>query len=309
MCGIGNDQDLSYCGGASIRKRPLRGTISPHPLKDDLNPRDGQLMHHYINLVPTYESIATSEQLGPNVFWTLSAIRYASVTGDFDWLIKMEPFLSLSAHFLLSFFDEDASMLLVPGPLWIDVLVRENYTSDSNAIVPYVFREFANVFDILHESGHKYKDSHKSFSMELRRIADSIIEGMNKFLWDEKDNDHYITQLNHDKTTTRDFIDYDSNLLAIAFDVAPTDKISKILTRVDSGPYTHIRGTWCSEIPYTGDACDCYIVGGSVCGDSIVTLGRIGWADAIARKKVGDLKTFEDLLLVPLQNDLIKDTW
>ena len=99
---------------------------------------------------------------------------------------------------------------------------------------------------------------------------------MNKLLWDEKDNDHFITQLNHDHSTTRDFIDYDANLLAVAFDVANSDRIPSILTRVDSGPYTHIRGTWCSEIPYTGDACDCYIVGGSVCGDSIVTLGRIG---------------------------------
>lgn len=35
----------------------------------------------------------------------------------------------------------------------------------------------------------------------------------------------------------------------------------------------------------------------------------LGWADAIARKKVGDLKTFETLLLEPLQNDLIQDTW
>lgn len=34
-----------------------------------------------------------------------------------------------------------------------------------------------------------------------------------------------------------------------------------------------------------------------------------GWADAIARKKVGDLKTFETLLLEPLQQDLVRDTW
>lgn len=276
MCGIGKDQDPFYCGAASVRRRPLRGSVSPHPLKEELNPRDGQLMHHYINLSPTYESIATSEQLGPNVFWTLSALRYASVTGDFDWLLKMEPYLSLSAHFLLSFFDEDASLLLVPGPLWIDVLVRENYTSDSNAIAPYVFREFAAAFDLLHESNHIYRDAHKSFSEELRRIADAIVEGTNSHLWSDTDNDHYVTQLNHDMTTTRDFVDYDSNLLAIAFDVAPEDRIPKIFSRVDEGPYTHIRATWCSEVPYTGDACDCYIVGGSVCGDSVVTLGRIG---------------------------------
>jgi hypothetical protein len=188
----------------------------------------------------------------------------------------MEPFLSLSAHFLFSFFDEDASMLLVPGPLWIDVLVRENYTSDSNAIVPYIFREFADGFDLLHQSNHKNKAAHKSYATELRRIADAIVAGMNKNLWHTADDDHYITQLNHDMSTTRDFIDYDSNLLAVAFDVAPQDRIPKILARVDAGPYTHVRGTWCSEIPYTGDRCDCYIVGGSVCGDSVVTLGRIG---------------------------------
>lgn len=43
--------------------------------------------------------------------------------------------------------------------------------------------------------------------------------------------------------------------------------------------------------------------------DSIVTLGRIGWADSHARKRVGDLATFDKLLLEPLQKDLIKDTW
>jgi hypothetical protein len=102
-------------------------------------------MHHFINLVPTYESIATSEQLGPNVFWTLSAIRYASLNNDAEWLQKMLPFFELSARYLTSFYDEDQGMLLVPGPLWIDVIVRENYTSDSNAIAPYIFRQLAEV--------------------------------------------------------------------------------------------------------------------------------------------------------------------
>lgn len=40
-----------------------------------------------------------------------------------------------------------------------------------------------------------------------------------------------------------------------------------------------------------------------------MTLGRIGWADSHARKRVGDLNTFNTLLLEPLQQDLIKDTW
>lgn len=147
------------------------------------------------------------------------------------------------------------------------------------------------------------------FSVELRRIADRISISMNELLWDVDNNDHYITQLNADLQTTRDFIDYDSNLLAVAFGVTPDDRVSSLLGRVDSGAYTHIRGTWCCEVPYSGDADDCYIVGGDVCGDSIVTLGRIGWADSHARKRVGDLNTFNSLLLEPLQRDLIDDTW
>lgn len=102
-------------------------------------------MHHFINLEPTYESIATSEQLGPNVFWTLSAIRYASLNNDPEWLQQMLPFFELSARYLTSFYDEDQGLLLVPGPLWIDVIVRENYTSDSNAIAPHIFRQLAEV--------------------------------------------------------------------------------------------------------------------------------------------------------------------
>jgi hypothetical protein len=147
------------------------------------------------------------------------------------------------------------------------------------------------------------------FSTELHRLADKITVSMNSLLWDLASNDHYITQLNADLKTTRDFIDYDSNLLAVAFGVAPDARLGRLLDRVDSGAYTHIRGTWCCELPYSGDAEDCYIVGGDVCGDSIVTLGRIGWADSHARKRVGDLQTFNSLLLEPLQRDLVDDTW
>ena len=141
--------------GSSTRLHPrLSSTLSvTHPnfltehkvSSGSVKPRTGQLMHHFINLVPTYESIATSEQLGPNVFWTLSAIRYASLNNDAEWLQKMLPFFELSARYLTSFYDEDQGMLLVPGPLWIDVIVRENYTSDSNAIAPYIFRQLAEV--------------------------------------------------------------------------------------------------------------------------------------------------------------------
>jgi hypothetical protein len=152
-CGIGKDADASYCDVAtSTRLHPrLASSLAvTHPAFPPSHtaagkPRTGQLMHHFINLKPTYESIATSEQLGPNVFWTLSAIRYASLTNDPEWLNKMLPFFELSARYLSSFFDEDQGLLLVPGPLWIDVIVRENYTSDSNAIAPHIFRQLAEV--------------------------------------------------------------------------------------------------------------------------------------------------------------------
>ena len=40
-----------------------------------------------------------------------------------------------------------------------------------------------------------------------------------------------------------------------------------------------------------------------------MTLARIGYIDAIARKQIGDLETFENLILLPLQIDLIQYTW
>lgn len=279
MCGIGSEQVDAYCQGASLRQRPEVSPKSPHRRASSLNPRDGQLMHHFINLVPTYESIASSEQLGPNVFWSLCAMKFAAVTGDMQWLQKMRPFLELSSHFLFSFFDEEVGLLMVPGPLWIDVLVRENYTSDSNAILPYVFRELADAFDILDAQSGQSSGDEGQWSAEMRRVADKIVTSMNSKLWEQSQDDHYFTQLNLDLQTTRDFIDYDANLLAVAFDVAPDRRVADILRRVDRGAYTHVRGTWCCELAYTGDREDCYIVGGDVCGDSVVTLARIGESD------------------------------
>lgn len=282
MCGLGSLQNKTYC-------------------EEDATHR-GQLMHHFVNLVPDYESIATSTQLGPNIFWTLTVIQYASVTGDLAWTAdKMLPFIDASTDYILNQYEADMGLLRVPGPLWIDVLVRENYTSDSNAAVVYLFEKLIPVYDALKGEGNDR-------SAQLRLVRDAIIKGMNQWLWSENDDDHFITQRNPDGTT-RDFIDYDSNLLAVAAGIVSDDRAKKILARVDSGPYTHVRGTWCCEVPYSGDADDCYIVGGTVCGDSVVTLARIGWVDSMARKRVGDVNTFLSKLLLPLQEDLLRDIW
>ena len=39
------------------------------------------------------------------------------------------------ADYVLSFYDEARGLVNAPGPLWIDVLVREGYTSDTNAFM------------------------------------------------------------------------------------------------------------------------------------------------------------------------------
>jgi hypothetical protein len=44
------------------------------------------------------------------------------------------------------------------------------------------------------------------------QLADRIAAAMNTHLWSD---DHYVTQMNPDGST-RDFIDYDSNLIATA---------------------------------------------------------------------------------------------
>jgi hypothetical protein len=201
-------------------------------------------MHHFVNLVPTYESIAGSEQLGPNVFWTMAVLRYVSITQDLTWARKIFPYIDLSVRFLITFFDSSCDLLSAPGPLWIDVIVRENYTSDSNAIIVPLFSEVADFYDML-QVDHE-------FSVLLRSLSSRVSAAMNTLLWSngnkmkganstDTSGDHFITQLNYDNTT-RDFVDYDSNLIAVAFGVVTPERAATILNRVDNGEFTHIRG-------------------------------------------------------------------
>ena len=50
----------------------------------------------------------------------------------------------------------------------------------------------------------------------MRSVSSRIALAMNSALWDENSNDHFIPQLDP-SGETRDFVDYDSNLLAVAF--------------------------------------------------------------------------------------------
>ena len=308
MCGIGTNEDKKYCGinRDRLKHQPLKlnrferlAKISRDE-RFNASSRAGQLMHHFISLSPTYESIAGSEQLGPNIFWTWAVLRYIGISQDFEFAKKMFPFIDLSAKFMLSFVDPAKDFMInAPGPLWIDVLVRENYTSDSNAMMVPIFQEVAQIYD--------YLSVDSDFALQLRDISVKIQAGLNDNLW-AATQDHLITQLNLDGSV-RDFIDYDANLIAVAFGVIPEEKMKAVLDKVDNGSFTHVRATWCSEVPYSGDAQDCYIVGGNVCGDSVVTLARIGWVDALARKRVRDDVMVRDVLLQPLINDILQSTW
>ena len=266
---------------------------------------DGQMPHHYDQDHWTYLSIAQSLQTGPNIFWLLTAIKYGSTTGDYDFLYDNYGNMTKMLDYLNSFYDEEYQMLNVQGPLWIDVLVRDTYASDSNAIFPYVLRQMAELDEFVSNSSKPTNRS--SF---LRERASNITDGMLEYLVADS-GDHFVTDFNPNRSPEyRDFVDYDSNLLAIAFSDGQftSNFTQRIFDRVDGGNYTHVRATYCSEKKYNGES-DCYIKGGDTCGDSVVTLGRIGWADAISRKVHGKASNFTNLILKPIQNDLLRETW
>jgi hypothetical protein len=252
---------------------------------------DGQIPHHFQGPDPTFVAISGATQTGPNIFWIAAALQYVKATGDTAWLRAHRDQIERALDFLTRRYDPSVQLVNAPGPLWIDVFIRNEFASDTNAYMVDILREVAGAERYLGED---------ALAATRSAMADDIVEGMNQRLWA---GDHYVTQLNPDGTT-RDFVDYDSNLLAVAFGVAPPDRAQKILARVDGGSCTHGRPTWVSEKTY-GPA-DTY--GGNT-GDSAVTMGRIGWADAHAREVTGDRATYEQKILDPVRADLLQRTW
>ena len=103
----------------------------------------GQLPHHFEGIEPTYVALSGATQTGPNLFWTLTALRYAKETGSSSWLQSYMPTLRQSVQFLLSLLDPSQGLLSCPGSLMIDVFIRQHLTSDSNAMMVGLLREFA----------------------------------------------------------------------------------------------------------------------------------------------------------------------
>ena len=251
----------------------------------------GQVPHHFNGKEPVYVALSGATQTGPNIFWISAALQYAKATGDTDWLRAHAPDIERALSFLTDRYDPALRLVQAPGPLWIDVFIRENYTSDTNAYLVELLRDVADAEAAMGES---------DLASRHRQLSKDIVGGMNAHLWAD---DHYITQLNPDGTT-RDFVDYDANLLAVAFGVASPARAAKVLARVDSGPCTHAMPTYVSERFY-GPA-DTY--GGNT-GDSNVTMERIGWADGRARAAVGDKTTLNDVVVAPIRKALLSGTW
>lgn len=103
----------------------------------------GQLPHHFNGPKPYFLALSGETQTGPNVFWVKTALQYASSAGDFDWLRGYMPTLRKAANFVFDLIETDVQLLFAPGSLMIDVFIRNNYTSDSNAMVVGFLREFA----------------------------------------------------------------------------------------------------------------------------------------------------------------------
>jgi hypothetical protein len=281
------DSALLYSGDPYL-ERQARETIEKSGAA--IRP-DGQIPHHFNGTDPTYVAISGATQTGPNIFWISAALRYAETTGDVSWLRGQMPTIERAMNFLTDRYDPWVQLTSAPGPLWIDVFVRENYTSDTNAYMVHLLRQMADVEDQLSES---------ALGARRRAMAADVAQGMNEHLWA---GDHYITQLNPDGTT-RDFVDYDANLLAVAFGVTSPDQATKVLARVDGGTCSSGRPTWVSE-RYYGPA-DTY--GGNT-GDSATAMARIGWADGLARRAAGDRAAFTTKILQPLQSDLLEHTF
>lgn len=257
----------------------------------------GQIPHHFIGDKPTYVAISGATQTGPNIFWLEACLQIARLDDDAAWLVGYLPKLRTALEFLLARIDDDEHMVSAPGSLWIDVFRRGNFTSDSNPMMVKLLRDFA-------EAEHAHGNA--TNGDRLQAIAAGIAAAMDAKLWDTASDDHYVTQLNPDGTTV-DMVDYDSNLLAIAWGVAPAQRAQAALKRLDAGHCMQAgvaAPTYVSEKWYGPDMC----YGGNI-GDSATSMGRIAWADAHARKAVGDSDAFDSRIMAPLQAHLLNYTW
>lgn len=148
------------------------------------------------------------------MFWILSCLNYAKASGNYDWLRSYMPTLRKASSFLFDLIDhdlpappqtapaaaavvaissasastagyrdvassDDVSLAKVPGSLMIDVFLRANYTSDTNAMLVGFFREFSKAESFV---------GNTTGAQDLSGLADGISRAMNLFLWCSSDD-------------------------------------------------------------------------------------------------------------------------
>ena len=246
----------------------------------------GELPHHFSDAQPVFTAISGATLPATNLFWVKAALRYVAETADIAWLEQRLQTLGRAGQFLLQMIGggtkTDATttnnapktgqprLLRTGGALMIDVFRRGNYTTDANALAVDVFTELSRMYTFL---------SNPREAAVYADAAGNITAALNAELWR---GDHFATQLNPDGSE-KDFVDYDSNLLATAFVPMSAERRQAVLRRVDSGSCTHAApGTYISEKVYGHDDvynCDADKPEIFCVGDSRVSYGRYeGWA-------------------------------
>ena len=147
-----------------------------------LKPENGQLPHHFNGIEPYYLALSGETQTGPNTFWVKTALQYAFVSGDLEWLTNYMPTLRNASSFVFNLIEADKNLLFAPGSLMIDVFIRNNYTSDSNAMVVGFLRDFA-------EAERAVGNENRATQLESQ--AEAVKEAMNAKLWASDNGDDH----------------------------------------------------------------------------------------------------------------------
>lgn len=253
----------------------------------------GQIPHHFDRELPVYVAISGASQTGPNIFWCLAALDYVCATGDSEWLHSVwSTGLLPATEWVFSHYDQNRQLLLVTGPLWVDVFRREGFTLDTNVMAVRFFDRVAQAARFL---GHR--DAYEKYAGVVAEIKKGL-----ESLWDGED--HFVSSRSSDWDILKDSVDAE-NYLAVAFGITNRERSEALLRRMDSVPNQHPggRGTWVSEVYYGVD--DCY--GGNT-GDSSCAMARLWWADLLARQAIGDMEMFKQLY-EPVRRDLLENTW
>ena len=240
--------------------------------------------------------------------------------GSREWLQTWLPVIRRAVNFLplepISGLD-GGLLIYAPGSLMIDTFRREGFTTDTNVLMVHVLRQMARA---------EVRMGGSSRAME--QLARNVSDAVNALLWHTSDGDHYVTSVVRESraasgerassrsssrvapqaTRVVDFVDSDSNLMAVALGVSSGPRARHILERIDRNPLARFVPTWVSERLYEGD--DSRPPGGTA--DSICGMGRIAYFNALARRRIGSpasRRFFLDHLLGKIVRDLEQLVW